>query len=363
MMSQTGNSHYLSIEERTYIVTLHNELFSYSQIIEKFKSKYKKKIYNSTINGICSKEKAMGSVEDLPKSGRPPIYNERETRNIVRASLKDRSASIRDISENPEINPKEASYGTVRNVLLSHRVVSRVLPKRMADLTSKHIAERKRFADEHLNWDAFDWELVIFSDEADLFPTKCGKEYIRLREGESLVDVVPVKDVAQKPITVKVWGTISSNGVGTLVRYNNTMNSLKYRDTLNEYLFQDYPMLLNSRMEEEDSPDQLPSFIFMQDKSSSHTAKIIRRWGDENEVNLMKWPSNSPDLNIIENVWAYVQDRLYDVREQLNSPEDIWQKALEIWTNIPLSYIQDLYNDLPLRMKELKNMKGGPIPH
>ena len=186
---------------------------------------------------------------------------------------------------------------------------------------------------------------------------------LRLREDENLVDVVPVKDVAQKPITVKVWGTISSNGVGTLVRYNNTMNSLKYRDTLNEYLFQDYPMLLNSRMEEEDSPDQLPSFIFMQDKSSSHTAKIIRRWGDENEVNLMKWPSNSPDLNIIENVWAYVQDRLYDVREQLNSPEDTWQKALEIWTNIPLSYIQDLYNDLPLRMKELKNMKGGPIPH
>ena len=86
-------------------------------------------------------------------------------------------------------------------------------------------------------------------------------------------------------------------------------------------------------------------------------------WRDENQVNFLKWPSNSPDLNIIENVWAYLQDKLYEVRAELTCPDDTWEKTLEIWRSIPLTYIQDLYQDLPLRIGELKIMKGGPIPH
>ena len=84
---------------------------------------------------------------------------------------------------------------------------------------------------------------------------------------------------------------------------------------------------------------------------------------DLNDVNVIGWPSNSPDINIIENVWAYVQDKLFDVRDQIRSPNETWERVQQIWEEISLAYIQDLYLDLPERMKELVENKGGPISH
>jgi len=362
-MEQTNHSHYLSDDQREFIFYLHQSGYSYSSIKREFETRYGRKIYNSTISDICNKVNTTGSVKDLNKSGRPPVYDERESRNIIRASLSDRTKSIRDIVSDPDINPKEATFETVRTLFTSHRIVSRVLPKRMQDLSRQNIKDRVAFADQYFKWEVSDWELVIFSDEADLFPIKCGKEYIRLREEEKLVDVVPIREGSKKNLTVKVWGSISSLGVGPLVRYEETMKAQKYVDTLNTYLLQEYPMLENSKMEEEGQDDQLPTFSFVHDNCTPHTAKIVKNWRDENQVNFLKWPSNSPDLNIIENVWAYLQDKLYEVRAELTCPDDTWEKTLEIWRSIPLTYIQDLYQDLPLRIGELKIMKGGPIPH
>ena len=360
-MNSKSHNHYLSNEERSYIFSLHKQGFSYQSIKTEFKKQFHKTIYNSTINGIIEKVEATGSVETLPKSGRPKIYNERESRTIIRASLAKPLDSLNSLVKDEEINPKGASEGTFRNILSSHKVVSRVLPKRMADLTKDHVKDRLFFANEHLHWDVDDWQLVIFSDEADLFPKKTGKQYVRFKEGQKLVDIIPLREGTKKFITIKVWGAISSLGPGPLVRYEETMKGIKYRGILIRHLFQNYPMLESSRMEEEDQEDQVPAWAFVQDNASSHTAKIVQDWINENEVNSVVWPANSPDLNIIENVWAYVQDKLYEVQEEIASPDETWQRTQEIWNNIPLTYIENLYLDLPIRIRELKKNKGGPL--
>ena len=141
------------------------------------------------------------------------------------------------------------------------------------------------------------------------------------------------------------------------------MNAEKYLEILETHLFHDYPFLENSAMEIEDEEDQFPAHCFIQDNAPAHTAKIIGKFFEENLVNVLKWPSNSPDLNIMENVWSYVKDVLYQIRDELTCAGDTWVRANEIWNNIPMTYIQDLYNDLPIRMKELKDMKGGPLNH
>jgi len=58
---------------------------------------------------------------------------------------------------------------------LNNRIIFRALPKRLQGLNQKQIQKRKKFAEEYLGWDNFDWELLIFSDESDLFPAKCGR--------------------------------------------------------------------------------------------------------------------------------------------------------------------------------------------
>ena len=60
----------------------------------------------------------------------------------------------------------------------------------MDDLSADNGKIRKKFSKLHLDWDIHDWNLVVFSDEADLLPVYFGKEYIRLRRSQSLLEVL-----------------------------------------------------------------------------------------------------------------------------------------------------------------------------
>jgi len=39
----------------------------------------------------------------------------------------------------------------------------------------------------------------------------------------------------------------------------------------------------------------------------------------------IEWPSYSPDLNIIENIWSLIQDKLYDMKANLHNPDEVWE--------------------------------------
>ena len=45
------------------------------------------------------------------------------------------------------------------------------------------------------------------------------------------------------------------------------------------------------------------SEVFMHDSTPCHTAKKVTRFLEQQQINVLEWPGNSPDLNPIENCW------------------------------------------------------------
>ena len=62
-----------------------------------------------------------------------------------------------------------------------------------------------------------------------------------------------------------------------------------------------------------------------------------------------------PDLNVIENLWAYVKRQL---RTMTVTWENLEDTILEIWNNILTEIIENLYDSIPRRLEECIKRKG-----
>jgi len=348
----------LTDEEKYFVVFCHEQGKSYNQIIEEFQGAFKRSLTKGAISKLLAKYYSTSSIENFSSPGRPLTYSERDKRELARIALLNQDQSLRDIENDDILNPSGASKDTIQRSMVSHNIRTVVRPERLSQMTQEDMKLRMDFAKTHLLWTLDDWKLVLFADEADLFPTYAGKQYLRLKENQSLNDVNIEYGWMQKKITIKVWGVISFWGVGPLIRIEGTMKGDKYLKTLREHLEPLLPNLTNLARVETGRNTHL---ILVDDNAKYHRVKDVLDWRKKMLFPHIEWPSYSPELNLIENDWGVVEDKLYDYKKYLNNPEDVWQKTQHIWHEIEVTYLQNLYKSLPDRIENVLKNKGSPI--
>ena len=103
------------------------------------------------------------------------------------------------------------------------------------------------------------------------------------------------------------------------------------------------------------------NFIFQHDNDPKHKAKSVQKYLENKSINVLDWPSQSTDLNPIENLWALLDKKISD-RNPSNEDElfEIIQKG---WQELQTELLTRLVDSMPTRCQAVIDNNGLPTKY
>ena len=334
-----GKSKELSKDLRSLIVAKHTEGIGYRRISKLLK------VPVSTIGAIIRKWKEHGITINQPRPGAPRKISDRGVKTIIRRVLQQPRTTRGELQKDLESAGTVVSKKTISNALNRHGLHART-PRKTPFLKRKHVEARLEFATQHLDKPMTFWENILWSDETNIELFGCHKtQHVWRKNGTAHHPQNTIPTVKFGGGSIMAWGCFSACGTGRLHIIEGIMTGEKYRDILDQNLLSSARLLKMKR-----------GWIFQQDNDPKHTAKVTLNWLKKKKIKLLEWPSQSPDLNPIENLWKELKIRVH--RRDPRNLEDLKAVCVDEWAKITPEQCIRLVSPYRRRLEAVITNKG-----
>lgn len=217
-------------------------------------------------------------------------------------------------------------------------------------ISAKNKRARLAWCQERKNWTSADWKRVIWSDETKINRfTSDGRSWCWAFDNKTLNHRTVKPTLKFGGGGIMLWGCITADGVGGFTRIEGRMNSAIYCGILAEQLI---PTMEKIDIEKS-------NVIFQHDNDPKHTSKETNEWLKNHNINVMKWPAQSPDLNPIEHVWAWLKIRLNKYESPPDGLHELERRVMVEWARIDKESILKIIMTMPDRVAAVIKAKGG----
>ena len=137
------------------------------------------------------------------------------------------------------------------------------------------------------------------------------------------------------PVKVNVWGCFSSKRFGRVVCFKESLNA--------ELMCDIYKRGLLPTARKQFGYDSI-LWKLQEDNDLKHRSKLAVNWKRNNGVHEIYWPSMSPDLALIENVWQLLKMNLR--RKKIRSYRSLVSTIKRQWKSLPSELAVNLLHSM-----------------
>ena len=290
-----------------------------------------------TVYNVNSSIKSGVGIKHKKGAGRPSKLIPQIKKFVAKSISLDPTTSIRTLtSKSPVIISRDIVHRCLRNL-----EYSKPYPVKIPMLSEKNRLYRVEWAKCNMSRR---WEHSIFADEASIWLSR-GRVRMWTKKGQ--IRLQPTCKHTQK---IHIWAAFSSVGTFPLCIFTQNLDSSLFTKILEVHLLAQAKVFHNKE------------WVLVMDNDPKHTSKATKAWMNENMPNRrLEWPSQSPDVNPIENLFGWIKNEL-----SKRSPKNISALKSElndIWSNIDPVFLEPYWSSMPKRCRLLIDGDGYKIDY